>query len=417
MDEIYHKMNPWWDNREFDAGLKRAVYSGLSDKARKRKQIEIIAGSRRTGKTTLMKQLIKGYLQETRPENIFYINLEDPAVHSVPVSTHIRNFRSGFGHRIDEKIVLFFDEAQESPDWEAELKSVYDSENVKMFVTGSTSHMIAMRGGKLTGRQATTCVYPLSFPEYLEFKGLAVSGAEEYIMETALDEYLQQGGYPEKTLLDPPDYMQNLIQDVITRDIIRYFKPRKDREVFRLFSLVCSALGTRVSYSRFSRVAGISVDTVKEYIGYFETAYLVSSMEKYSDSANDRVYANKKLYLHDTAFKTAVDIKKDAGAKAENALYMYLHRKNIKTGYFAESDRELDFVAELPEGPVPIESKYTDELEENDARLGGLKLYVKRFAPKRAIIATRSVKKNFLIGKTEVSAVPLWKILAGSGGV
>jgi uncharacterized protein len=417
MDEIYNKMNPWWENRSFDIGIKRSIYDELAGKSKKRRQIEIITGSRRSGKTTLLKQLVFEYLKGNDPRMVFYINLEDPILNAASISSHVRNFRAKFGHGADKKLFLFFDEVQESKDWETELKSVYDSEDVKMFVTGSTSHMISMRGGKLTGRQATTCLYPLDFNEYLKFKKTDISGAEAYLHISRLDEYLQEGGYPEKILLDPPDYMQNLMQDIITRDIIRYFKPRKDREVFGLFSLLCAALGTRVSYSRFKRVLGITVDTVKDYLGYFEMAYLVSALEKWSDSPNDRIYANRKIYLYDTGFKTALDAKKDAGAKAENVLYMYLQKKGGKMGYFAESDREVDFILETPDGPVPVESKYADEIEEKDLRLAGLRLYIKKFSPKKGFVITRSIEKEFKIENTAVIVMPLWKVLTGKTGI
>ena len=413
MDANYHKMNPWWENKGFETGIKRSIYNDIDEKSKKRQQIEIITGSRRTGKTTLMKQLILEYLKDNDPRTILYMNLEDPALNSNSINAHLRNFRAGFNHRIDTRLFLFFDEVQESKDWDTELKSVYDSENVKVFVTGSTSHMISMRGGKLTGRQATTCLYPLDFNEYLLFKKAQISGAEDYLHENMLDAYLQEGGYPEKVLKDPPDYMQNLMQDIITRDIIRYFKPRKDREVFGLFTLLCAALGSRVSYSRFKRVLGITVDTVKEYLGYFEMAYLVSTLEKWSDSPNDKIYANRKVYLYDTGFKTALDAKKDAGAKAENVLYIYLRKKGLDMGYFAENDREVDFIINTPDGPVAVESKYVDELEEKDIRLAGLRLFVKKHSPAKAFVATRSVEREFTIGATRVKAIPLWKILAG----
>ncbi len=417
MNERYDRMNPWWENRSFDTGIKRGIFSELYTKSLKRRQIEMLAGGRRMGKTTLMKQLIAEYIKIYGPKTVFYINFEDPVLNRVLINEHVRNFRSKFGHRIDTKLYLFFDEVQECREWEAELKSLYDNENIKIFVTGSTSHMIAMRGGKLTGRQATTEVYPLDFNEYSEFKGETFSGAEGYLFEKKLDEYLQEGGYPEKVLHDPPDYIQNLMQDVITRDIIRYFRPRKDREVFELFSLLCAALGSRVSYSRFKKVLGITVDTIKDYIGYFGMAHMISVLEKWSYSANDRVYANKKVYLYDTGIKTIFDDKKDYGARAENALYLHLLKQKRRIGYFAENKREVDFVVDVPGGVLAVESKYVDSLEQDDVRLDGLKLFIKKEKPERVYIASRSVEKELKIAGTDVSVVPLWKILAGKENI
>ena len=108
MDAVYSKMNPWWENKSFDTGIKRNLYGELVFKSKKRQQIEIITGSRRTGKTTLLKQLIGEYLLDNDPKTVFYINLEDPALNRIPIGGHINNFRAKFGHKADKKLFLFF---------------------------------------------------------------------------------------------------------------------------------------------------------------------------------------------------------------------------------------------------------------------------------------------------------------------
>lgn len=77
----------------------------------------------------------------------------------------------------------------------------------------------------------------------------------------------------------------------------------------------------------------------------------------------------------------------------------------------------MTFIIDAADGALPIESKYVDELNEEDSRLAGLRLYIKKFSPPKAYVITRSVEKEFSIEKTAVSAVPLWKVLTGQVGI
>jgi len=106
----------------------------------------------------------------------------------------------GRERNLTKEILLFLDEIQESPNWEAELKAIYDQENIKIICAGSTSSLLKSQGGKLTERQIVTTIYPLSFQEYLSFKKTMPSLSEEYKYEKLAEDYLQIGGYPEKVL-------------------------------------------------------------------------------------------------------------------------------------------------------------------------------------------------------------------------
>ena len=89
-----------------------------------------------------------------------------------------------------------------------------------------------------------------------------------------------------------------------------------------------------------------------------------------------------------------------------------LRRRGVPCGYFAESEREVDFVIGTAVAPLPIEVKYLSSFDVDDRRYAGLKLFLKRF-PKsnRAVVVTRAVDKEEKIGTTPVRRVPLWKFL------
>lgn len=413
LEETYYAYNPWWEGKKFDSGIPRHGYLAEIDKTFSRKQIDIIIGSRRIGKTTFLKQLIKTSLERNVPaKNILYLALDNPKFVTVPISEHLRLFRTIFMHSRDEKLYLFLDEVHESPNWEAELKAIYDLENLKIVCTGSTSRLLNQQGGKLTGRQIITTIYPLTFKEYLTFRNDTPSRSEDYKYERLLEEYLVTGGYPENVLEPSEDYMINLIDDIIARDIIRLHRINRPDLLKNLLVLLAGAVGSRTSFNKISKTLGITVDTVKEYVGYFEEAFLIKTLSKWSQSDTEKIYAQKKIYLFDTGIKTTLTGKGDKGAKTENITFFHLARKNIPIGYYAESERELDFACLGFQSPQAIEVKYVTELEWHDKRLTGVRLFLRRYPQtKEVIIITKNVDKKIKGDKVAISMIPAWKYL------
>jgi len=411
MEELYYAFNPWWEEKTFDSGIARKDYLEKIDL--RRKQIEVIIGSRRIGKTTFIKQIIKGQIERGFPYNqLLYLALDHPQLSRISISEHLKFFRRLFMHSRSQKLLLFLDEVQESPNWETELKSIYDLENVKIICSGSTSSLIKSQGGKLTGRQIVTTIYPLSFEEFLSFKKIKPTLAEDYKYEKMVEEYLQTGGYPENVLLPSEEYLQNLLDDTIARDVIRLFPIKKPGVLKDLLLLLASSVGSRTSFNRLSNVLDISVDTVKEYISYFETVFLVGKMEKWSPSYTNRIYSAKKIYLLDTGLKTLLTGKRDLGAKAENAVFVHFLRKNETCGYYAESQREVDFVLGGFKKPLPVEVKYSSGFDWLDRKFSGIKLFLHRFPrTKKVLIISKDSEVEMKEKNIKIKVLPLWKFL------
>lgn len=416
VQEIYYALNPWWEGKSFDSGIYRPDYADKLATALDRKQIDVIVGSRRVGKTTVLKQLVENTLNKSSlPSDVLYLALDHPQLSNIPLSEHIRTFRSMFMHNREKRLLILLDEIQDSPDWQDELKAIYDTENVKAVVTGSTSSLLQNQGGKLTGRQIVTTVYPLSFPEFLIFRKEQIGAAEEYKYEQLVDEYLQTGGYPENVLYPSPEYLSNLLEDIIARDLIRLYKIRRPDVLKDLFRLLAASVGSRTSFTKLARVLGLSVDTVKEYIGYFESAFLVKRVEKWTPSHTEKVYTAKKIYLIDNGFKTLTTGTGDLGAKAEDAVFLHLLRNRETPSYFASQQKEVDFVLGTIKEPHPIEVKYQDSVEWEDRRLSGLRLFLREF-PKTgdATIISRRTAQVFKKDNTRIRVIPMWQFLAGT---
>lgn len=412
MSEIYYALNPWWEGKDFPVGISRPRYIDELSPKMKRRQIEVLTGSRRAGKTTILKQLIKQALKDgVGADAILYLALDHPQLAGRTVSEHLKYFRKLFKHSRNKKLLLFLDEVQESPNWQTELKAVYDLEEVKMVCTGSTASLIQGQGGKLTGRQIITTVYPLDFEEFLVFKGGPPSRAEEYQYVALVEDYLRIGGYPENVLNPSEEYLSNLLDDILARDIIRLHDIRKAGLLKDLFRLITASVGSRISYNKLANTLGVALETVRDYIGLFESAFLVKTLGKWTTSHTDKVYANKKLFLVDTGLKTLITGPGDLGAKAENAVFIKFGKEKIDCGYFAHSEKEVDFVIG-PDKVIPIEVKYDSALEISDRRLAGLRMFLRQ-NPRidRAIIVTKDFRSELRRDGVKISFIPLWEFL------
>lgn len=416
METVYYALNPWWEEKDFDAGVPRPEYLARLPELLKRRQIEVIIGSRRVGKTTLLKQFIKQLiLNGTPPKDLFYIALDNPALSAVPVSEHLKNMRKMFMHERERKLFFFLDEVHESPDWEAELKSIYDMENIKIFCSGSTYSLITQQGSRLTGRQVVSTIFPLSFNEFILFQGGQPSLSEDYKYERLLEKYLNTGGYPEHVLNPSVEYLSNLLDDILARDLIRLYPIKKAFALKDLLKLISASVGSRVSHNKLSKTLGLAVDTVKEYVNYLESAFLLGRLEKWTTSFTERVYAQKKLYLWDTGIKTLLTGPGDEGYKAENLVFMELKKRKIDCGYFAESEKEVDFVTGNMKEPVPIEVKFLSSLDWTERRYSGLKLFLRRYSNTReCLLITKNVETEMNVNKTRIKAIPLWRFLLSS---
>ena len=413
IEETYHAQNPWWEGRQWERGVPRESYVERLIALGERKQVGVVIGSRRVGKTTILRQLVGKMLEgEAAPETVIYLQLDHPHLASTPILEHLRSLRRMLRHPRDRRLHLFFDEVQDSPDWERQLKAVVDGEDAGVVCTGSTSALLDMQGGRLTGRQIVLTVHPLDLGEFLRFRKTDVSASESYLYEALVEDYLETGGYPEQVLLPSDEYMRSLIDDILARDIVHRFAPRKPGVLRDLLLHLAASVGSRISFNKLGRVLGIDPDTVKEYIGFMESAFLVKRMVKWTTSHSERIYAPKKVYMVDTGVKTLLTGKGDKGFKAENAVFMELLRGGLEAGYHVQDRKEVDFIVGGGGSPAAVEVEYESRFDWRDRRYRALKSCLeKNPGVRRAVVVTRSAEAAAEHGGATVAAVPLWKFL------
>jgi len=306
-------------------------------------------------------KLIKG--KNISAKNICYLSLDAYLFRKYSIFELIREFRKINSLRIDEKVYLFLDEVSAKESFNQELKNLYDLENVKIIASSSSATLLRDKRAYLTGRSRLLEIEPLNFNEFLLFKNYSPKKSEKYLLEKYFKKYMEIGGMPEYVLTEDPSYITNLVENIISKDIIAFYTIKNESIVKDLFQLLCERVGKQISYTKLAKVLEISKDSVKKYLGYFKDSYLFYEIEKDSKSLNERKTANKKIYCADVGIKNVSVGFRDLGAIYENLVFLKI--KNLKPRYVKKDGVEIDFITK----EKLIEAKFNREVEEKQLRV------------------------------------------------
>ncbi|MDI6917134.1 MAG: ATP-binding protein [Thermoplasmatales archaeon] len=395
--------------------------------------ISDVIGPRRAGKTYLMFLTVKKLLKSgVDKRQTLYVNFERRILY--PLTPDYFNYLVEIiyeGEILKNKVYLFLDEVRRLKDWEKFVRSIYDEfkGKMKIVISGSTSKLTKSNlSHLLSGRHLTTPVYPLSFREFLRFKGFGMSGlpTEEEKAKTMkfLREYIEYGGFPEVVLnKNKEEYLENLFLDIITRDVapkVKYPAVLED-----LACLLTSLSAKTVSFSKLSRLLGsrgikISVPTLEKYFYLMKDAFLFSDNRIYSFKIKDQLQHPGKIYCIDTGFVNYFGFKfsEDRGRLIENLVATELHRRfpHGKTKIFYWKDyqgNEVDFV--VKEGIKVnelIQVTYAngqDEIEKRETR--ALLKASRELKCNNLKIITWDYKAEENMENRKIVYTPLWKWL------
>jgi len=416
MEEILRLMNPWWENRQFELGIFRSAYLKRIMQLMKLKEIIILMGIRRVGKTTIIFQSIDYLIKKKKisPHKILYVTLDHPQFININIADIIREFRKIYKLNRDDKLYVFLDEIQHLDEWEKHIKPFYDFENIKLIVSGSSATLIKRQSSNLTGRFIKIDILPIDFNEFLKFKGAAISKIEEYKYEKYLEDYLKIGGLPFFVLHENIGYLSDLIESVVYKDIVQLYSIKYPKIVENLLLLMAERIGQKTSFNKLKNILNLSLDTVKEYIYYLELSFILVPIKKFSYSINEQIYSAHKYYFLDNGIRNALVGFKNIGSLAENLLAIYLMRQFKKVEYHQEKN-EIDFIIKSRGKVIPVESKYNDEIadEHIDILLG----FMKEKRLNRGYIISKNLEKNIDKEEKRIIIIPLWKLLIGKASI
>jgi len=473
---IMYAHNPWWASRRVPSSkappFKRRDFYKLLESLDDSKVMAIV-GARRVGKTTLMYQLIDYIVSKFGPERVMYLSIDDPYLRiDTKLLGQIFDLYSRFilkhpFQELTDQVYIFLDEIQTLKGWEFVLKRWFDlGYKVKFFVSGSSSINILTGGAEsLVGRMSLQIVFPMKFLETIRFhmtdrnfdrrfdrinwelrealkaavwrddaetfylalreKANALAADIDRII-LLLQDYLLKGGYPEvvkaKDLYLAAENLKTYLNLTIYKDIVRTFQIRDPIAFEELIAILARECSQRLNYSGLARTLGLKRHTLKSYIYFLKTTFLISESEYYSKSRAKRVRREKKVYINDPGIRNAavgalneyllsdiVELGKVVEAVvADHCRRLKFHLEptsEVEIFYWKDRRYEIDIVVEMFRKPLPIEVKYRDRIEKRDLR--GLLEFSKKNKPPFQILVT----KEKLDLNNNIIFIPLWLFL------
>ena len=343
---------------------RKHIFGNLKNTLETR-QVVILTGLRRVGKTTLMKQLINHLIgdQGIDPKLVFYVSLDDYLLTGSTIIEIIEEYRKINRVSFSEKVYLFLDEVTHQKDFELQLKNIYDQQNAKVYVSSSSASILKSKKSFLTGRNVVMEVLPLDFEEYLNFKGIKTKKSDKQLLEKYFEDFMQTGGMPEYVLTGDVEYLKELIDDVIQKDIAAFYGVKDVQILKDFFLLLMERSGKICSINKIAKILDISPDSARRYLQMFADAYLIFLVPRFGKT-NERLLSAKKIYAADLGMRVYFTGFRDKGSLFEN--YVYLKIKKCNPSYVYQDGFEIDF---LTQGKTLIEVKYIAQMGEKQKEL------------------------------------------------
>lgn len=393
----------------------------------KQKEIIIITGIRRSGKSSLMRLISNDIIKEydVPLDNILYLNFEDERF----IDFSHNDFEPLYETFIElyhphGKKYIFLDEIQNIKGWEKWVNRLYEFEDIKIFITGSNATLLSSEiATALTGRNRQLTCYPFSFREFLTLRGYKFNQKDVYLREKKVriknlfKEYIELGGFPEVLKNKDNTLLEQYFKDIVYRDVIARYNIRNVKEIRELILFLSSNIGTTHSYKNLKELIDVkSLNTVKNYLEYLENVYLFFCIDLFDFSIKRQIYNPSKIYSIDSALSSSVAFRfsQDSGHIYENFVFVELLRRNKEIFYWkSKRGKEVDFLIKRGlniEEAVQV-SITLAEYKTKQREVDGLLDASRELNVKNLLIITEDEEGEEKIGKTKIKVIPLWKWL------
>src|SRR4030065_1618658 len=379
-----------------DKGIEREMLSGIKLTPG---YAAVISGIRRTGKSTLLRQLIAG------EKEFAYLNFEDVRIFGFELKDfkRLEDIFSSQG----SYYLYFFDELQNVEGWERYIRTLLDNKNTVVITSSNASLLSKELGSTLTGRHLRYELFPFSFKEFLSFKVIKPS-------LNNFEEYLQTGGMPEHIKLQNDMILQELFNDIIARDITVRYNLRNPKFVKELALYLLSNIGKEFSFQKLRKMYDLgSVNTVIALIGYYEDSYLLFTVPQFDFSLRSRLVNAKKVYAIDTGLVRAnsASFSQDKGRMLENVVFIHLKRQGREVFYF-KKDNECDFISRDAGKKLELYQVCFELNEDNkDREINGMLSAMDYTRSKNGTILTLNQTDELDFDNKKINVKPVWQWL------
>lgn len=353
---------------------------------------------------------------------MLHVNFEEPALATTLTLETLDAIYDEYRHKVfpKGKAYLFFDEIQNVPGWERWVRARNESEDIKIFLTGSSAHLMSRElGTVLTGRHISFTVNPLSFSEYLDFTHISIPKNRLAIQAPhdiafALEKYMHWGALPEVVLSQSDERREYLLKqyfdDLLFKDVSMRHEIRDIALLRNLAVFLLTQTASLVSYHRISKLLDISIDKTRSYCSFLQEAFLVEYLPFFSLKTTERNRHPFKVHAVDLGLRNAAALtgSPDTGRLMETVVYHQLKMKYKNPLYYWHGKQEVDFLRR--EGNSVIEiiqaAQQCDDEKIRQRELTALSEAKTRFS---------KAKTRLIVGKPpkkmEAMMVPLWLFL------
>lgn len=386
----------------------------------KSKEVIDIIGPRRSGKSSILKLLIKKLNLST---DFMFINFEDPyfVTHNTPlvIEELISVYKEYFAKNL---AYLFFDEIHTVNHWERAIRKLRDGGNYKIFITGSSSKLLGRElATLLTGRHLSYQIMPLSFAEFLSFRKIAIKNQRDLVLKEKIllknfDEYLLIGGFPEIVKTGNLSLLKQYFFDIIQKDIIRRYDVRQKDVLEKLGVYLITNLAKTVSLESLKKTFNLSFEAVSAYLAYFNEAFLIFTVPQFSYSLKTQQKAQKKIYTVDCGLAQNVSFRfsEDKGRILEQCVFLELQRREYKIYYYKTgNNKEVDFLVKRQSRGKELIQVCWDLSDEKTKKreIDGLKQAMDELKIGTGLILTYNFEEKIQNKEKSITIMPLYKWL------
>jgi len=420
--------NRWWSTGKIEdvylKPYKRTLFYELN-KFLETRQILLIYGLRRVGKTTLMYQLIDSLLRtDIDKKHILYFSFDEKIISLKELFENYSQLILGKDILKEKRIYVFLDEIQKLENWQNQLKLFYDLyPNLKFIISGSASLAIFKTAKESLAGRAYEFILPiLSFLEYLQFLEEKIAPVKNIFDLSCLKEtylkkeyllpqffsYLKKGGFieiaKEEDDLKIKEYPKSILERVIFVDIPSSFKIREPQILKAILELVAANPGFLLDYSRLAETFKKDQRVISQYVYYLKYALLIKILYNFSGSIFASERKLKKVYLTSSNFIYSFFSEKFSDPEFLGKIIENLVANFGEGDFFwKERQNEVDLVLK---DKTPIEVKFKEKITKKDIK--GILKFSQKSNIKKAIILTKDELKEEKINNLNLYFIPVW---------
>lgn len=416
MKEVLIILNEWWETNEISKEkakkYKRKVFEEIKKTSFKYKQILVLTGLRRVGKTTIIYQLIDELLKRNvNPKNILYFSFDELVEDPIKVLEAYSNVM-----KVDwkkEKVFVFFDEIQKLPNWSSKIKILYDNlPNLKICISGSASVMIESEAiENLAGRFFSFELSPLTLQEFSDlYFGKNIDNFELYEQKLNMifDDYIRRP-FPEIVKWEDKNKVNEYIRElvigkIINSDIPKIFEDVNISLLSTLTEILMRDVGMTLNLTSLAKDLNVHKLTLLKHLRFLEFGKTIRIVKNFRPSIRAESRKLKKIYPYHISLSFCFYPELSKGQITESLVSSALNLNK----YWKKDGKEIDFL-KIDKETIPIEIKEKNEINKDD--LKNLIWFTKRYNLRRGVVAYYGKEGEIKVEDKRIILQPVQKIL------